>query len=119
TPAIPGQQLNATLIAQTQLSTPEEFGRIMLKVTPDGAKVTLQDVADISLGAENYAIEGRYNGQASSGLAINLATGANALETSNLVRERIAELEEFFPPGLKVEFPYDTTPFVKISITEV
>lgn len=119
TPAIPGQQLNATLIAQTQLSTPEEFGRIMLKVAPDGAKVTLQDVADVSLGAENYAIEGRYNGQPSSGLAINLATGANALETSNLVRERIAELEEFFPPGLKVEFPYDTTPFVKISITEV
>jgi len=119
TPAIPGQQLNATLIAQTQLSTPEEFGRIMLKVMPDGSNVTLKDVANIALGAENYAIDSRYNGQASSGLAINLATGANALETSNLVRARIAELEEFFPPGLKVEFPYDTTPFVKISITEV
>lgn len=119
TPAIPGQQLNATLIAQTQLSTPEEFGRILLKVTSDGSKVTLADVADIALGAENYSIESRFNGQPSSGLAINLATGANALETSTLVRERIAELEEFFPPGLKVEYPYDTTPFVKISITEV
>lgn len=119
TPAIPGQQLNATLIAQSQLSSPEEFGRIMLRVMPDGSKVTLKDVADIALGAENYAIDSRYNGQPSSGLAVNLATGANALETSNLVRARIAELEEFFPPGLKVEFPYDTTPFVKISITEV
>lgn len=119
TPAIPGQQLNATLIAQTQLSSPEEFGRIMLRVMPDGSKVTLNDVSEIALGAENYAIDSRYNGQPSSGLAINLATGANALETSNSVRARIAELEEFFPPGLKVEFPYDTTPFVKISITEV
>src|SRR5699024_3505431 len=119
TPAIETQQLNATLIAQTQLSAPEEFGNILLNVLPDGSSVRLSDVATIALGAENYAIESRYNGMSATGMAINLATGANALDTANLVRERIAELQEFFPEGLEVQFPYDTTPFVKVSITEV
>lgn len=119
TPALENQQLNATLIAQTQLSTPEEFGNILLNVLPDGSSVRLSDVATIGLGAENYAIESRYNGMSATGMGINLATGANALDTANLVRERIAELEEFFPQGLQVQYPYDTTPFVKVSITEV
>ncbi|HLR17523.1 MAG TPA: efflux RND transporter permease subunit [Alcanivoracaceae bacterium] len=118
-PSIENQQLNATLIAQTQLSTPEEFGNILLNVQPDGSSVKLADVASIELGAENYAIESRYNGLAATGMAINLATGANALDTANRVRARIAELEEFFPAGLEVQYPYDTTPFVKVSITEV
>lgn len=119
TPPVKGQQLNASIIAQTRLTSAEEFGKILMKVNPDGSQVRLRDVAKVELGGENYDIIARYNGQAAAGLGIQLATGANALDTANAVRKTIAELEPFFPPGLKVVYPYDTTPFVKISINEV
>ncbi len=119
TPPVKGQQLNASIIAQTRLTSTEEFGKIMLKVNQDGSQVRLRDVAKIELGGENYDVIARYNGQPASGLGIKLATGANALDTANAVRATIAKLEPFFPHGLKAVYPYDTTPFVKISINEV
>nr|WP_318382558.1 multidrug efflux RND transporter permease subunit AcrB [uncultured Enterobacter sp.] len=119
TPPVKGQQLNASIIAQTRLTSTEEFGKIMLKVNPDGSQVRLRDVAKIELGGENYDVIARYNGQPASGLGIKLATGANALDTANAVRETVSKLEPYFPHGLKVVYPYDTTPFVKISINEV
>ncbi|ENC9772060.1 TPA: efflux RND transporter permease subunit [Citrobacter koseri] len=119
TPSIPGQQLNASIIAQTRLKTPEEFGRITLKVNQDGSMVHLKDVARIELGGENYNMVTKINGQAATGLGIKLATGANALDTAAAIKAKLAELQPFFPQGLKVVYPYDTTPFVKISIHEV
>ncbi|MCL5500686.1 multidrug efflux RND transporter permease subunit AcrB [Escherichia coli] len=119
TPPVKGQQLNASIIAQTRLTSTEEFGKILLKVNQDGSQVRLRDVAKIELGGENYDVVARFNGQPASGLGIKLATGANALDTANAVRATIAKLEPFFPHGLKVVYPYDTTPFVKISINEV
>jgi multidrug efflux pump len=119
TPSIPGQQLNASIIAQTRLKTPEEFGKVTLKVNQDGSMVHLKDVARIELGGENYNMVTRINGQAATGLGIKLATGANALDTANAIKTKLAELQSFFPAGLRVVYPYDTTPFVKISIHEV
>lgn len=118
-PAIPGQQLNASIIAQTRLKTPEEFGNILLKVQPDGSRVLLKDVAKIERGGENYNTLARYNGKPASGIGIRLATGANALDTAAQVKQTISKLEPYFPEGMKVVYPYDTTPFVKISIKEV
>lgn len=119
TPSIPGQQLNASIIAQTRLKTPVEFGKVTLKVNQDGSMVHLKDVARIELGGENYNMVTRINGQAATGLGIKLATGANALDTANAIKTKLAELQPFFPAGLRVVYPYDTTPFVKISIHEV
>jgi hydrophobe/amphiphile efflux-1 (HAE1) family protein len=118
-PAAKGQQLNATVIGPSRLQKPEEFGNILLRVNPDGSQVRLHDVARVELGAESYSVQGKYNGQAASGLAVKLASGANALDTANNVRETISKLEPLFPPGVKAIYPYDTTPFVKISIHEV
>ncbi|MCR9072526.1 MAG: efflux RND transporter permease subunit [Alphaproteobacteria bacterium] len=118
-PAVPGQQINATLIAQTRLETPEQFGNILVRVNTDGSQVRLKDVARIEIGAASYETVARYNGQPAVGLGLNLASGANALDTAEAVRAKIAELRPFFPAGLDVVYPYDTTPFVKISITEV
>ncbi|MBS8239870.1 AcrB/AcrD/AcrF family protein [Marinobacter lipolyticus] len=119
TPSVEAQQMNASIIVQTLLETPEEFGEILLKVTPEGSEVLLRDVARIELGSEGYATEGRFNGKAAAGLGINLASGANALDTAERVRARIDELQAYFPDSLEVAFPYDTTPFVEISIMEV
>src|SRR5690606_2203588 len=94
TPPVKGQQLNASIIAQTRLTSTEEFGKILLKVNQDGSRVLLRDVANIELGGENYDIIARYNDQPASGLGIKLATGANALDTANAVR---AELEKLKP----------------------
>jgi len=118
-PPVKGQQLNASIIAQTRLTSAEEFGKILMKVNPDGSRVLLKDVAKIELGGENYNIIARYNGKPAAGLGIKLATGANALDTASAVKADMAKLEKFFPHGLKVVYPYDTTPFVKISIEEV
>ncbi|MFH8133702.1 efflux RND transporter permease subunit [Pantoea osteomyelitidis] len=118
-PAVPGQQLNASIIAQTRLTSTEEFGKILLKVNSDGSQVRLKDVATIALGGENYEIIARYNGKPASGIGIKLATGANALDTANAVKATLARLEPTFPTGLKIVYPYDTTPFIKISIFEV
>jgi len=119
TPPVPGQQLNSSIVAQTRLKSADEFGKIILKVNPDGSQVRLKDVAKIQLGGENYDVVARFNGQPAAGLGIKLATGANALDTASSVKETLGKLQSFFPAGLKVVYPYDTTPFVKISIQEV
>ncbi|ALB61322.1 RND efflux system, inner membrane transporter CmeB [Cronobacter condimenti 1330] len=119
TPALPGQQLNASIIAQTRLKDPQAFGRVMLKVNPDGSQVRLRDVARIELGGENYNMLTKINGQPATGLGIKLATGGNALDTAQAIKTTLADLQRYFPQGMKVVYPYDTTPFVKISIHEV
>jgi multidrug efflux pump len=118
-PSVEGQQLSYSMMAQTMMSSPEQFSQIMLRVLPDGSQVRLKDVARVEIGAENYRAETTYNGQTSAGMAIMLATGANALATSNAVQAKIAELKPYFPPGVEVVFPYDTTTFIRISIKEV
>ena len=118
-PAAPNQQLNASIIAQTRLTSTDEFGKILLKVNTDGSQVRLRDVAKIELGGENYEVIARYNGKPASGIGIKLATGANALDTATAVKAELGKLQSTFPAGLKVVYPYDTTPFVKISIFEV
>lgn len=119
TPAVDSQSLNATINAQSQLQTPEQFRAITLRVNQDGSLVTLGDVAKVELGAENYDYLSRYNGQAASGMSIQLASGANELQTDALVKARIAELTPFFPHGLEAKVAYETTPFVKASIKDV
>ncbi|EIR1990617.1 TPA: efflux RND transporter permease subunit [Salmonella enterica] len=119
TPALPGQQLNASIIAQTRLKDPQEFGKVTLRVNTNGSVVHLKDIARIELGGENYNVVARINGKPASGLGIKLATGANALDTATAIKAKLAELQPFFPQGMQVVYPYDTTPFVKISIHEV
>lgn len=118
-PSSKGQELNATVTAQSRLQTTEQFGEILLKSTANGAAVRLRDVAQIELGGESYEVVAKYNGKPATGLAIKLATGANALETAEAIKAKLVELEQFFPPGMKTVMPYDTTPFVKVSIEEV
>lgn len=118
-PSVVGQELNATVSAQSRLQTPEEFRKIILKSDTSGANVFLGDVARVELGSESYAVVSLYNGKPATGLAIKLATGANALDTAEAVREKIAEMKPFFPQGLDVVYPYDTTPFVEKSIEGV
>jgi len=119
TPSPATQQLNASIIAQTRLRTPQEFGNITLKVQADGSRVLLHDVARIERGGENYNVVARYNGKPSAGLGIKLATGANALSTADAVKQQMAHLQSYFPHGLKLVYSYDTTPFINISIREV
>ena len=118
-PAAANQQINATITAQTRLRTAAEFEDILLRTQSDGSQVRLRDVARIELAAENYNTVGRYNGKPAAGLAIKLASGANALDTVRGIDAKLEELEPFFPPGMKAQKPYDTTPFVRISIEEV
>ncbi|MGZ3274716.1 MAG: efflux RND transporter permease subunit [Caulobacteraceae bacterium] len=118
-PAPPGQQLNAVVTAQSRLQTPEQFRNIVLKGAGTGAVVRLKDVARVELGNENYNFLARLDGKNAAGLAINLAPGANALKTSEDVKAKIAQLSAAFPPGLKVVYPMDSTPFIRISIMEV
>lgn len=118
-PSIANQRLNVSIIAQTRLNNAEEFSNILLRVNQDGSQVRIKDVADVQLGAENYSTIARFNGKPAAGIGIKLATGANALDTSNNVRAALEEMKPFFPQGLEIVYPYDTTPFVKISINEV
>jgi multidrug efflux pump len=118
-PSVPGQRLHATIVGPQRLTTADEFGRVLLKVNTDGSQVRLRDVADIGLGAESYSIHTEYNGQPAGGIAIKLATGANALETAKAVRATMDGLAPLFPHGLQLVYPYDTTPFVRVSIDEV
>jgi hydrophobe/amphiphile efflux-1 (HAE1) family protein len=118
-PAVDGQRLNATIVGPQRLQTAEQFNRILLKVNTNGSQVLLRDVARVGLGAESYAVTTEYNGRPASGLAIKLAPGSNALDTANAVRATLQQLEPFFPAGLKTVYPFDTTPFVKVSIEEV
>ena len=118
-PAVDGQQLNATITAQSLLRTPEDFQQIVLRAETDGGLVLLNDVARVEIGAENYNTISRYNAAPSSGMAISLAPGANALDTAAAVEARIEEFAQLFPDGIDYVIPYDTTPFVTISIEEV
>ena len=118
-PAVKGQRLNASIIVQSLLKTPEEFASIPIRINPDGSIVRVKDVGRAELGTDFYDIEANYNGKPSAALAIRMAAGANALDTANAVRAKMKELGRFFPAGMKVVYPYHTTPFVKVSIEEV
>ena len=118
-PAIKGNELNATVIGPSRLQKPEQFGNILLRVNPDGSQVRLKDVGRVELGAESYALNGKFDGHPASGLALKLSAGANALDTEKAIRATLDKLTPYFPPGLKAEIPYDTTPFVRISIEDV
>nr|WP_136249462.1 efflux RND transporter permease subunit [Ningiella ruwaisensis] len=119
TPSIDGQQLNATITSQSLLQTVEEFENILLTVNQSGANVVLGDVARIEVGAENYRVIGRYNGQPASGIAIELAPNANALETIKAVKERVTDFEDIIPEALEIAYPVDISPFIEASIIEV
>ncbi|WAF69217.1 efflux RND transporter permease subunit [Aeromonas dhakensis] len=119
TPAVTDQQFTATIMGQTRLSTVAQFNDILLRVNQDGSKVRLKDVARVELAGESYDAEALYNGQPTAAVAIKLATGANALDTAEKVRGKLGELSAYFPANMEIVYPYDTTPFVKISIEEV
>ncbi|MDW8847140.1 multidrug efflux RND transporter permease AcrD [Erwinia sp. MMLR14_017] len=118
-PSVERQALNATINSQSLLNTPEQFRNITLRVNQNGSEVRLGDVAEVALGAEKYDFLSQYNGQPASGLGVKLASGANELQTDELVRARIEELSHYFPHGLKAEIAYETTPFVRASIEDV
>lgn len=119
TPSVEDQQFTATIMGQTRLSTVEQFNDILLRVNQDGSKVRLKDVARVELAGESYDADALYNGQSTAAVAIKLATGANALDTAEKVRAKLNELADYFPANMEIVYPYDTTPFVKISIEEV
>jgi len=118
-PTVPGQQLDATVTAQSRLETPEEFKNIILKTSTAGAAVRLKDVARVELGAQSYAVVSRMNGKPAAGIAIQLAPGANALKTADAVKAKATELASTFPPGVKLAFPVDNTTFIRLSINDV
>ncbi|MHB8109857.1 MAG: efflux RND transporter permease subunit [Syntrophorhabdaceae bacterium] len=119
TPAIPGQRLNTSIIVQGMLKTTEEFASIPVRVNPDGSVVRIKDIGRVELGTDSYDIESFYNGSPSAAMGIRMAAGANALDTADAVKSKLAEMSKFFPKGLKVVYPYDTTPFVRVAISEV
>jgi len=116
---VAGQGFTASVTAQSRLQTVEEFEQILLRSSAQGGEVRLKDVARVEIGAENYGFLTRYNGQPASGIGIKLAAGANALDTADAVRAKIEQMKPYFPAGVDVVVPYDTTPFVKISIMNV
>jgi HAE1 family hydrophobic/amphiphilic exporter-1 len=118
-PAVEGQRLNAAIIVQSLLKTPDEFAAIPLRINPDGSTVRVKDVGRTELGTESYDVDIAHNGRPSAALAIRQAAGANALEAADNVKAKLAEMSHYFPPGLKVVYPYDTTPFIKVAIEEV
>ena len=118
-PAVEGQRLNASIVVQNMLQKPEEFDAIPIRINPDGSVVRVRDVARTEMGTELYDIVTSYNGRPIGGLAIRQAAGANALDTADAVRAKMSEMERFFPEGVKVVFPHDTTPFIRVAINEV
>lgn len=118
-PAPEGQMLNATVTAQSRMQTPEEFENIVLKTLPDGATVRIKDIARVEVGAENYSTIVRINGHPGSGMSISLSPGADALETAERVKARMAELADNFPDGLTYSYANDATAFIKLSVSEV
>jgi len=118
-PAIEGQRLNAPIVVQNLLQTPDEFASIPIRTNPDGSVVKIKDVGRTELGTEAYDIDVNFNGKPSALMAIRQAPGANAVATADAVRAKLAEMSRYFPPGMKVVYPYDTTPFVKVAIYEV
>ncbi|MFJ5433898.1 multidrug efflux RND transporter permease subunit [Pectobacterium sp. CHL-2024] len=118
-PAVPGQQVTYPLLVKGQLSSPEEFGNITLRSNRDGSRVVLSDVARLELGPQSYTFSTRENGQISTGAAIQLAPGANAVRTADQIKLRLDDLSKAMPSGMQYTIPFDTTPFVKISIEKV
>jgi multidrug efflux pump len=118
-PAAPGQQLNAVIVAPGRLQTPEEFGNVILRGQPDGSMLRVKDVARVELGADNYNIFARIDGQPTAAIAVRVAPNGNALDVAKAVKVKMAELEKYFPKGIAWEIPYDTSRFVEISISEV
>jgi HAE1 family hydrophobic/amphiphilic exporter-1 len=118
-PAVPGQRLNASILVQSLLVTPEEFAAIPLRTNPDGSVVRVRDVGRTELGTDFSDSRVLFNGQPAAGLAVRQEAGANALETADRIKAKMAELSRYFPPGMKVIYPYDTTPFVRVAIDEV
>jgi HAE1 family hydrophobic/amphiphilic exporter-1 len=118
-PAVDGQRLNASIIVQNLLKTPEQFTSIPIRVNPDGSIVRIRDVGRAELGTELYDVDVLYNGRPAAGMAIRQIAGANALETANAVKAKMEEMSRYFPKGMKVVYPYDTTPFIRVAINEV
>jgi len=118
-PAVKGQRLNTSIVVQSMLKTPEEFASIPVRVNPDGSTVLIRDVGRAELGTDAYDIESFYNGKPSAAMGIRLASGANALDTADAIKAKLEEMSRFFPHGMKVVYPYDTTPFVRVAIAEV
>jgi len=118
-PAVEGQRLNASIIVQSLLKTPEEFAAVPLRTNPDGSIVRIKDVGRTELGGEFYDIDFKYNGKPAAGLAVRQAAGANALDTAKAIKDKMEEMSHFFPAGMKVVYPFDTTPFVRVAINEV
>ncbi|HQR58445.1 MAG TPA: efflux RND transporter permease subunit, partial [Azonexus sp.] len=118
-PAVPGQRMNAAIVVQHLLQTPEQFANIPIRSNADGSVVRVNDISRTQLGTERYDIEANFMGKPTAALAIRQAAGANALETADNVRNKMEEMSRYFPPGMKVIYPYDTTPFTKVAIGEV
>ena len=118
-PSVEGQRLNASIMVQSMLKTPEEFADIPIRINPDGSVVRVKDIGRTELGTETYDIEGYYNGKPAAAMAIRQAAGANALDTANAVKAKLEEMSRYFPAGMKVVYPYDTTPFTQVAIMEV
>src|SRR5512139_3121552 len=118
-PAMKGQRLNASIVVQSLLKTPDEFAAIPVRVNPDGSVVRIGDIGRTELGTESYDTDAHYNGKPTAALAIRQIAGANALDTADAVKAKMKEMSRYFPPGMKVVYPFDTTPFVKVAIKEV
>jgi len=118
-PAVEGQRLNASIIVQSLLKTPDEFASIPIRVNPDASIIRVRDVGRAELGTDFYDVEAFYNGKPSAAMAIRQIAGANALDTANAVKKKLEEMSRYFPPGMKVVYPYDTTPFTRVAIEEV
>ncbi len=118
-PAVPGTRMNTSIVVQHLLQTPEEFANIPIRSNPDGSVVRIKDIGRTDLGTERYDVVADYNGMPSAGMAIRQASGANALETAQNIKDKLTEMSHYFPHGLKVVYPYDTTPFTKVAMTLV
>ncbi len=118
-PAVEGQRLNASIVVQNLLKTPEEFAAIPIRINPDGSIIRIKDVGRTELGTEQYDVTALYNGLSAGGMAIRQAAGANALDTADRIKAKLDEMSQFFPPGMKIVYPYDTTPFIEVAIDEV
>ncbi|MQG92193.1 efflux RND transporter permease subunit [Pseudomonas sp. MN1F] len=118
-PARGTQEITANVVVRGQLGTPEEFAAIVLRANPDGSSVTVGDVARVEIGAQEYQYGTRLNGKPATAFSVQLAPGANAMETATLVRAKMKELSRYFPEGVRYDIPYDTSPFVKVSIQQV
>jgi HAE1 family hydrophobic/amphiphilic exporter-1 len=118
-PAVKGQRLNASIIVQSMLKTPDEFAAIPIRINPNGSVVKIKNLGRVELGTDNYDIEAFFNDRPSAGIGIRMASGANALDTADAVKAKLNEMSRYFPTGMKVVYPYDTTPFIKVAIWEV